>query len=418
MRTLVARPTPKLVALAVLCFAAAVSRRPDILFNPQFWAEDGLIFYQQAHELGFAATLLTPHAGYLHTLPRLVAGLSLLVPLAMAPLLFNLVGLAAQSLPAIFLASDRMERAAPLPVRLLLAFLYVGVPNVWRIHGNLTNAQWHLCVLCLLILIASAPRSAWAAAFDVAMLVLGVVTGPFALFLLPIAAILAWQQRDRWSIARAVILAVGSVAVAVLVSSGTRPISLAALSASVLGFCRIIGFQIVAPVFWGSNPVLSLADTPRLPTALGVALTVLGSALMAYVFWRGNTAVRCFLVFAALQLAASLISPLASATEPQWIALERPGATHRYWMLPEVAVSVAVVVMAATARARLLRGFFAALVVVMVLVDLVHWRVAPLPDLHFADSAAAFAALPVGQTLRIPIPPPKWTFVLTKTEWD
>jgi hypothetical protein len=418
MRTLVAHPALRLVALAVLCFAAAVSRRPDILFNPQFWAEDGLIFYQQAHELGFAPTLLTTHAGYLHMLPRLIAGLSLLFPLAMAPLIFNLVGLAAQCLPAIYLASDRMERVAPLSVRLLLGFLYVGVPNVWRIHGNLTNAQWHLCVLCLLILVASAPKSAWAAAFDVGALVLGTVTGPFALFLLPIAAMLVWEHRDRWMIARAVILAIGSVAVTVLVSSGTRPISLAKLSASVLGFCRIIGFQIIAPVFWGSNPVPSLATTPALLTALAVTLTLLGSALMAYVFWRGNVAVRCFLVFTALQLAASLISPLASATEPQWIALERPGATHRYWMLPEVAVSVAVVVMAATVRARIVRGVFAALVVVMVLVDLVHWRVAPLPDLRFADSAAAFAALPVGQTLRIPIPPPKWTFVLTKTEWD
>lgn len=401
-----------------MVLAALVSRRPGLLLRPQFWAEDGLIFYQQAHELGFVPALLNPYAGYPHTLPRLIAGLAQLLPLSAAPLLFNCVGLVVQSLPAIYVSSSRMAHLAPLPVRLLLGFLYVGVPNVWRVHGNLTNAQWHLAVLCFLILIAAAPKSVWAKVFDVTALAVGSVTGPFVVFLLPVAAVMAWARRDPWAVGRGVILAVGAVIIGSMIVSGSRPIAPPNLGASVLGFCRIFAFQIFVPVFWGANDSMRLEQHPQWLSFVSCAVTVAGVAFLAYVFVRGSTEMRCFLLFVALQLAASLASPLASATEPQWVALQRPGATHRYWMLPEIGVSVAVVAMAAMATHRLARGACAALIGVILIVDVVHWRLPELPDLHFDQWVAAFEKLPVGATIRIPIPPPKWHFVITKTERD
>jgi len=37
------------IALAVI---AIVSRRPDVILHPQFYAEDGVVWYAQAYSLG------------------------------------------------------------------------------------------------------------------------------------------------------------------------------------------------------------------------------------------------------------------------------------------------------------------------------------------------------------------------------
>ncbi len=386
--------------LGVLCFAALVSRSPSVVLRPQFWAEDGQLFYQQAHALGFLHTLIIPYGGYLHTLPRLTAGLSLLLPLSLAPLLFNLVALLTESLPPIYLFSGRMQNIGPLPVRVLLAFLYVGVPNVARVHGNLTNAQWHLAVLCCLILLAPPPKSVWAATFDVAALAIGAFTGPFAIFLLPVALVVAWRRRDRWAIRRAGILCLGVIVMPFTMFLSTRPQSPAGLGASLAAFCRIVAFQVFVPVFRGVNNSSEFAQHPALLAFLSYAITAVGLALLTYVFLRGNMEVRCFLLFAAMVLATSLARPLASPTEPQWLALQRQGSTHRYWLIPELAVAAAFVWLASTAANRMARATGAALVCVMLIVDVVYWRLPELPDLHFASYVATFKALPVGHISR------------------
>jgi hypothetical protein len=63
-----------------------VSRRPDVLFHAQFWAEDGKFWYADAYNLGAIAPFLHPAAGYFQTLPRLAALFAQLFPMAVAPL--------------------------------------------------------------------------------------------------------------------------------------------------------------------------------------------------------------------------------------------------------------------------------------------------------------------------------------------
>lgn len=413
----IATPGPT-ITLGLLCFAALVSRSPSVVFRPQFWAEDGQLFYQQAHALGFLHTLIIPYGGYLLTLPRLTAGLSLLLPLSLAPLLFNLVALLVQCLPAVYLFSARMQNIGPLPARILLAFLYIGVPNVARVQGNLSNAQWHLAVLFCLVLLAPPPRSVRAAAFDVTVLSLGAFTGPFAICLLPVAVVVAWSRRDMWTVRRAGILCLGALVVPATVLLSARPKPPAGLGASFPAFCRIVAFQVFVPVFRGVNNSAQLAQHPVLLSLVSYAMTAVGLAVLTYVFLRGSMEVRCFLLFAAILLAASLAKPLASATEPQWVALQRQGSTHRYWLMPELAVAVAVVWLAAKAPNRIARAVSVALVCVMLIVDVAYWRLPGLTDLHFDTYVAAFKALPIGAHIQIPINPPGWSLELTKKPGD
>lgn len=404
--------------LALVYFAALVSRNPHVLLPAQFWAEDGSIFYQQAHHLGFVHTLVVPYAGYLHLFPRLVAGVSLFAPLSFAPLVFNLAALTAQCLPAIYLCSSRMQELGPLRLRVLLAFLYVGVPNVAKIHGNLTNAQWHLAVLSFLILIALPPKSLAATVFDVTALLLGALTGPFCILLMPVAVLVATVRRERWRTKQIGILSAGAVIQGVTLMLNGRPHMQTGLGASLSRFSRILAFQVFVPVFRGTNNSAEFARRPLLLLVLSYLLTALGLAVLTYVFVRGGLEIRCMLLFAAVVLAASLASPLASPNEPQWEALQRPGSTHRYWYVPELAVAAATVWIATMRTHKILRIAGAVLVGIMILVDVVNWRLPALPNLHFDAYADTFQSLPVGSAIRIPISPSGWFVELTKTERD
>src|SRR5437660_10967570 len=82
-----------------LCLLVVVSRRPDVVFHAQFWAEDGNRWYADAYHLGVIDSLLHPAAGYFQTLPRLAALIAVLLPFGMAPLILNCIAVLIQILP-------------------------------------------------------------------------------------------------------------------------------------------------------------------------------------------------------------------------------------------------------------------------------------------------------------------------------
>jgi len=92
--------------------ALIASRRPDALTRPQFWAEDGAVWYAQAYNDGAWSALLHPWTGYVQTFSRLTAAVSLSVPLVDAPLVFAVAALVAQAVPPLFLLSSRFAGCA------------------------------------------------------------------------------------------------------------------------------------------------------------------------------------------------------------------------------------------------------------------------------------------------------------------
>src|SRR5271163_978057 len=92
-------------AVFLAALLAIFTRLPGALLHPQFFAEDGWVWYQQAYNLNWLRSLGIAQAGYLATLPRLVAGLTLLFPMVWAPLIMNLAGTVIQVLPVTALLS-------------------------------------------------------------------------------------------------------------------------------------------------------------------------------------------------------------------------------------------------------------------------------------------------------------------------
>jgi len=401
------------VALGLACLVAVLfSRSPNLVLRARFFAEDGQLFYQQAHELGFAHSLLRPNAGYLHLFPRLVAGLSLFIPLFYVPLFFNVVALTVQGITAIYLCSGRMRNIGPLPLRAAAAFLYLGLPHIGEVWGRLTNSQWHLAVLSFLILIAAPAQSRLGTWFDRVALAVGALTGPFSVLLLPIAIIAAVYRRGARTITNLVILGAGAAVQAVTMLINGRP-EIGKLGASFpLLLNLLVRWLFVAAL---PNPW----HPAQIVTNIGYVLFAAGVAAVAWMVWKGNFEVRCALLFGAIVIAASLASPLCTNAGEQWPPMLTMGAGERYWFIPRVVAATAALWVVAQPFSKWARVAGIVVITGLVFFCLKGWYIAQWPGIHFRTYVHVFNQLPIGATLKVPVEPaPAWTMVITKKPLD
>jgi hypothetical protein len=227
--------------VSLTSFLIVLSRRPDAVFNPQFWAEDGKVWYADAYNRGVIYSLFTPVTGYYQTISRLVACFAQIVPLAYAPLSFNLTAISVKILVVNFLLSERLAKLIPsFAGRALIAFFYLAMPHSYETNANLTNVQWHLALLSFFIIIAGpSGRMLWRL-FDCALVLISALSGPFCLFLLPIAVILSWKRRQPHMFVLLVILSVGAMIQVSALLISPRP-SVQPLGATVGLFLKIVG---------------------------------------------------------------------------------------------------------------------------------------------------------------------------------
>jgi hypothetical protein len=401
------------VFVALLIIALIVARRPSAIFLPQFWAEDGA-WFSHAYTFG-AQTLTWPHAGYLQSISRLAALLQAQLPLSWGPLCFAMLSVGIQALPPIFLLSGRFDPVLPSrPVRLLLALFWVAVPNASEIHVNLTDAMWHMSLLSFLIVASPPPRRRWASVAELTGLVLSGLSGPFCLFLTPLAWWRAWREPNSAIRARAwVLTATVCVQAAFLVPSVFEVRPKVTLGATFPLLCRIIIAQIGLGGMAGTEFSRDLMASPLLQPdwvmlAFGAAMTVCG----ALAFYVGSELTRLFLVFAALMLGSSLATPLVSFTEPQWPFLAS-AVGGRYFTVPILAWFVTCLVIAASGP-RLLRVPFVAMIAAFAVGAAHDFRYPAQTDYGFHAEALAFERSEPGKQMKFLIPPVGWSFSLIR----
>ena len=404
--------------LYLAAVALVVSRRPDGITYPQFWAEDGMVWFAQAYNEGALPALLSPWTGYAQTFSRLVAAVSLLVPFRDAPLVFNVAAVLAQALAPFFLASSRLASVIPdRRIRLLAALLWIGAPNGFEIQSNVTNAQTHFALLSLLIVLADAPPTRAWAVFDVSALLLGGLSGPTCVLLVPVAA-LAWlREPRRWRFVVLATLAVpAAVQLGVYLRTGGAGRQSTALGASAVRFLQIVGGQVFFAGTLGAKLYERLfVHGGRLFAAVPLLAGIGGLAFVARALRVSRSApLRLFVLFATLALAAALWSPVLSAV-PRWDGLRLPNVGIRY-VAPPILAWLAVLLWSACAdpsgRARL--GARLTLAAVLLIGLPSDWRVAPRPDLDFPRHAERFERRRPGKPIRIPIPPEGWKMKLWK----
>lgn len=398
--------------LFLVGLAIVFARRPDTLLNPQFFAEDGKIWFGEAYNGGWLAALFVPYAGYLQTLPRLAAGLALLVPFRFAPLLMNTLGAAIQVLPANVLLSARCARWASMRMRILMAAIYLALPNAREVHITITNAQWHWALLACFLLFSAVPARALYRGFDVVVTLLCGLTGPFCFVLAPLGFAFYWKRRERWPLVLAGLFVICSVIQLFVMRQSAAGRFHDPLGASPQLFIRLLGGDVYLGSLLGHLAPLNLS----LIFYAGVA--VIGTILAAYVFTKATFEFKLFLVFSAVIFLASLRTPITGQNiEPQWWHL-RVSMGSRYWFFPTLAFVWSIVWCAVSASSGRLQAAACAALATMCIGVVADRRYPAYKDLNFPKYAAEFAAAAPGTAITIPLNPhlipERWTVRLVK----
>ncbi|HUV68225.1 MAG TPA: hypothetical protein VMW15_01090 [Terracidiphilus sp.] len=399
----------------VLACAVIISRRPDAVFHAQFWGEDGAVWYADAYNCGWWATLFREFYGYLEIFPRIGAFLALLVPLSFAPFVLNLIAIGVQAFPVNVLLSSRSSPWGGLRHRVLLAGVYLALPNSWEISATITNSQWLLALIAVLLLVATKPDSTGERLLDLCVLSLCGLDGPFCFFMLPIVIYLAWKPRDHWRWLEVIVLAMwGCVQAWTLLNGGFSSRPHYHLGASPVMLARILAGQVYLGALFGG-----VGQRPQIGfwfLVMFIAIAAGGTILVAVCFLRTPLPMKLFLLFSALVFASSLAAPglgrrpLNGTTA--WEVLVA-GAGNRYWFFPTLAFAWTIL-WCYQSRAPALKVISAFLLCVMCFSIVLRWQHRALPDMLFAEEARRFESAPVGTSVTIPENPEGWSLSLVK----
>lgn len=300
---LFARPSAW-IAIAIVPVGALLSWiRLPTLTRDTLWAEDIRNFLGDAVRYGPVQALFRSYAGYLHTVPRTIAGLT--VEFAPVSTWANSMTLGACVVTGIvgglvFIATGTTVRW--VPARLLIASVTFLVPLAPReVLGNAANLHWYFLWLApwLLLYRPASRAAAWVMA--AAALFATLTEIQMALFL----PLMLWQRRNRLRLPiRALYLfGIALQLVATLTTPrgipSTQSVGLASVAYGYLINCVMTILStnpaVLGPILISSGPLI------------GIVMFLLVLAIVTYIVLRGTHLHRVLaltLLFASLALYA------------------------------------------------------------------------------------------------------------------
>jgi hypothetical protein len=349
--------------VAVASVALLLARAPFAV--SRFWAEDGVVFYQGAHEEGFRA-FGDSWAGYYHLIPRITGAITSAVPVSVAPYVNWLIVAVciAWCAATIFVASRTW--VSSLAGRLLLAGSVVLVPSIGRESiGNIANLHFIMLFPTLLILI-SKPRSRAEMANGALFVALATASTLQTVVLAPVVVFRIWMNRPRRVDLLSLLWIVGTAAhlLAIFIVRPERPQE---ATPSLTGVVRSFGKGVLAENF---SPTTSGAVLTGTVVGLVLTFLIVKSALVTY---RDGDRER------ALWL---VVVPASGVLLYLFLGFRLGYTTPRYAVFPGMCLAWSVVTAAEILVPRLapdnpIRRFGGVLLAcgLLLVVWLPHWRV-------------------------------------------
>ena len=246
------------VATAAALFLLFFLRRPDALTSPQFFAEDGMIFFHDQLLFGIRQALWIPHAGYVLAVQRLTALLGSFFCPMRAPAVYDSTALTLSACCcAVFVLPVFRALVRSDLLRFVVCCLFAVALDSAELAGTITQAQWFLQIAGILLLVqcwirVDEPRAAWRILEGLLLLLLA-LSCPLMVLAVPLALWLLWQRNGtRPSLA---LLAGVAMQMAVYVQAGE--------SRGQSSVFQMHGLLRSLPVYLAARPVLSsLAGRP------------------------------------------------------------------------------------------------------------------------------------------------------------
>ncbi|EFU8350211.1 hypothetical protein K5Z67_000660 [Escherichia coli] len=327
----------------VICFIIFCMRRPDIISHPQLWAEDGRVWLGQAYALGPLKSIILVQDGYYQTISKLVATFSMLFPLYLSPFIFTVIALSIRCVIITFILSNRFKSVSIYP-RILISIFILTMPHLEEVHANVTNTHWYMAIWLFLVLVADRTDGLYWKAHDFLVMVVAGLSGPFIVFLAPVALLRitngdilktpinavknAFRNLNLFYITFAIVCLI-QIAAILLSSKGSRPT--APLGAGVGILMDILSSR----VFLGSFLSESLSRKVWDLHALNYFVSLCGLSISAYVLLKGNWKEKALVIFPYLMLGFALARPVIARDQPQWPLLQI-GPGQRYFVIPAI----------------------------------------------------------------------------------
>lgn len=393
---------PGVVALSVVCASSLIAlRNPARLWHPQFYAEDGYVFFQSAWEHGFLSSLVETYSGYLHIVPRVVAGCALLVPLLYAPLVFNLSALLIMLIPVLYLLSNRTRSLPSFSARVVCAALFVSMPASQETYVNITNAHWYLMFAACFMFAAEPPVNKRQLAADTLVLGAFALSSPLSVVFIPVAVARVWRDRRRAGLAQPWLAptTLGLGVTLQAIASLPHPRVMKGFAATYGAFPLVKEF-----VMYGFyNATLGIWGNYQHFASFGTAAYLLGlTALMflALVSFKRRSHLGLLLLYTAIAVfTLEHVFPARPGSRR-----DEPGYNVRYHVF-----SVWFVLFAARQAAvgsGYMRYIGGAVLASALLVGIPgDYFFHNIPDTHYADQVAVFRALDAGTSFSFPVAP-------------
>lgn len=376
----------KLVLYALVFFAILFARRSDQLIHPQVWDEDGSQILRDLINNG-PVSLLWPLNGYLVVIARVISLLSLSISVTQYPLISTILAW------AFTIATLLAISVSPLVLRggILIALVAALIPSDPEVFGLPLYTFWWAGLLIVLAALwrPGAGHTAWRVAF----VVVGGLSSPVLLLVLPlfIYRIFAWRNDVEERIVTIVATVCTVVQVLALVLSHN------VAQKSVLSVSTALA---ALPLFLGNYVLGSFARTHlTIAAALEWTAVIVPVVLFAVAVRNAKSPNRATLIALLYLLFGSIA--LSAARVP--ISILNPVlAGPRYFFYPfvfEAWLLLQIVFLARTPAVRSLAAF----ILLLATLNAVPVLSRSHDDLHWLANVASCKQIGDNETYDIPI---------------
>ena len=397
-----------------------IGRRPSSLFQPQLWAEDGEVFYEQELLHGLARSIFEPYAGYLNVVPRLTSAIAAHVPAIAVPFVFALISLCI-AIWACSLFSSQAYRpiVASDALRFFLCCAIATIPSAHELVGILTNVHWYLALLIFFILIRpagleSVPLRAYAP--GVAITLLAVLSAPETILFVPLAAWKWWRGK---SLLERLIPSVFFVTLFIqLVTLVFQPAAASVVKTTIDGvfFSTMTAFVyrvlIASTVGQPLSELLSARNGQGLALLVGIGFTIVATLVVD----RVRSVRAQFGCLIALSLAFIAVSLYARGLTGAFVSFGNISFdAERYFFLPTVFFILAVAISIESVFREETVAKLACFCIFFVAGAVMNYDAGRLPDMNWASYSPRIDRWIIAERqnkrsaeLVVPINPPGW----------
>ena len=295
------------------------------------WAEDGSVFLTDAHR-DFADTLFAQNGGYVHVVPRAIAGVAAMLPVEFAATTFAVLGSVVVALSALFVyfASGEVLRSSYSRLGLAAAVLLLPVAGA-ELYANAVNLHFYLVFACFWALVwQSTTPSALVARSGIALA--ATLSDPVCALLVPLAVVAPLTRRSVRALVVPTAFLVGVGVQLLLMRGGESPErnwefhleDLPDIFSLRVGGGLLVGDRLLDDLWLSLDRTFSYA-----------ALTAL-AVLVVALLWRSNRRMAAFallaLSYAGLFFCVHLVGRGTGGMDPEVGSFHLNGA--RYVLLP------------------------------------------------------------------------------------